>query len=73
MHVGLINQRLFIAANLADHPTEIIKNSSELMSKYFVCIPVTTEHAFHSFVMNYYQVKKKSIDFLFKFWLFLHF
>lgn len=64
MHVGLINQRLFIAANLADHQTEIIKNSSELMSRYFVCIPITTEHAFHCFVMNYYQVKKKSIFFL---------
>lgn len=73
MHVGLINQQISIAANLADHQTEIIKNSSELMSRYCVCIPITTEHAFHSFVMNYYQVKKKSIDFLFKFWLFLHF
>lgn len=70
MHVGLYNKP---AAIYCGKSTEIIKNSSELMSRYFVCIPITTEHAFHSFVMNYYQVKKKSIDFLFKFWLFLHF
>lgn len=42
-HASLVN-RPFIPAKLADLQTEIIKNFSELMSRYIVCIPITTEH-----------------------------